>query len=256
MENSAVLSVDNITVKFDKTEILRNVSLEMKNGEILSLIGPNGCGKTTFLRTVAGLLPYDGSISINGKQIRSLSRGEIAKRIAMLGQTASVYFTFSVFDCVMMGRYARLSSKIIKTPSYDDKIAAENALEAVGITDLRDRLITTLSGGQLQRVFLARTIAQEPQLILLDEPTNHLDFRYQLELIEYLKEWVRNTGNAVVGVMHDINLAFNLSDDIAVMSEGKLERMPRSDLIKNGRLNELYDVDVRASMNRMLEYWV
>jgi len=141
-------------------------------------------------------------------------------------------------------------------PSFNDKLYTAECLKAVGMYELRDRQITTLSGGQLQRVYLARTLAQEPSIILLDEPTNHLDLKNQAELIDYLKEWSKIDGHTVIGVLHDINLAMRLADNVLVLDNGKTAALGKADeVITSNLLNKVYDMDVVGFMTDSLKRW-
>jgi len=155
-----------------------------------------------------------------------------------------------------MGRYLHIKDKILGLPSEEDKAAVMRCLEATDLISESDRSITTLSGGQLQRVFLARTLAQEPEIILLDEPTNHLDLKYQLELVEYLKKWTMDSRRTIIGVMHDINLAMKLSDNVMVMKDGGIMAMGKTgDVITDALLREVYEIDVAEYMRESLGRW-
>ena len=238
-------------------DIVKNVSISIKNNENLSIIGPNGCGKTTLLKTIMGLLPHRGDIEINGKPFHTMKRREISLNIAMLGQQMGIYFTYSVFDTVMMGRYLHIKSRFSNRPTKDDRDVVLESLAAVDLLSVKDKEITRLSGGQLQRVFLARTLAQEPKLILLDEPTNHLDLKCQIEVIEYLKNWSSKNDRAVVGVLHDINLAMLLGDKIVVMKDGEMRAMGNADEIPNSNiLDEVYEMEVKKYMRSSYKRWV
>ena len=174
----------------------------------------------------------------------------------MLSQMPALYFSYSVYDTVMMGRYPHLRDQMLGLPSEEDKAVVKRSLEAVDLLDVKDREITSLSGGQLQRVFLARTLAQEPKIILLDEPTNHLDLKYQIELTHYLQNWVQEGERAVVGVLHDLNLALHLGGNMAVMKKGRIKALGKGDeIIKSGHLEESYEIDVADYMRKSLRLW-
>jgi len=222
----------------------------------MSIIGPNGCGKSTLLKAIANTLPYKGSIRVNGKPFNKMKRREIALNIAMLSQQPSIYFAYSVYDTVMMGRYLHIRGRITGTPTKGDHDVVLRSLEAVGMIAEAKRDITKLSGGQLQRVFLARALAQEPRVILLDEPTNHLDLKCQIEIISYLKKWAAEGDRAIVGVLHDINLAMLLSDDMIVMKDGEVRANGRADtIIISGLLDDVYDMNVADYMRSSLQKW-
>lgn len=251
-----MLALNNVTAGYNGTDVLRNVSLKVNSNENLSIIGPNGCGKTTLLRVVANILPFKGDIEIGGKQLKKMKHKEISRRIAMLSQISGIYFSYSVFDTVMMGRYLHINDKLLGLPSEADKKQVMLCLEAVNLVHEANRLITTLSGGQLQRVFLARTLAQEPEIILLDEPTNHLDLKYQIELIEYLKKWAGEGNRTIIGVMHDINQAMKLSENVMVMKDGEIKALgKKDDVITDALMEEVYEIDVAHYMRESLKRW-
>jgi len=219
-------------------------------------VGPNGCGKTTLLKAIAGILPSRGDIGVDGKPLSAMKRREISQNIAMLSQQPSIYFAYNIFDTVMMGRYLHIKNGISHTPTKHDKGVVAHALSAVNLWQDREKDITKLSGGQLQRVFLARALAQEPRIILLDEPTNHLDLKCQTELIEYLKKWAKAGERAVIGVLHDINLAMLLSDNLMVMKDGKIAAKGNiCHIIANNTLDEVYEMDVAKHMRSCFEKW-
>jgi len=249
-----MLSLNNVSAGYGGIDVIRNISMEIKGN--VSIVGPNGCGKTTLLKVIANILPSKGGIEIMGKKFSEMKRREISLNIAMLSQQPSIYFAFSVFDTVMMGRYLHIRGRISDTPTKEDKDVVTRALEAVNLMTEKDRDITKLSGGQLQRVFLARALAQEPRIILLDEPTNHLDLKCQIEIIEYLKKWAQEGNRAVVGVLHDINLAMRLSDNFIVMKNGEIQASGNADdIIADGLLDHVYEMDVVEYMNVSLEKW-
>ncbi|HHV97605.1 MAG TPA: ABC transporter ATP-binding protein [Clostridiaceae bacterium] len=251
-----MLSIKGLFCGYNGVDVIKEVSLDINAGENISIIGPNGSGKTTFLRAVAGLIPYKGSIKLDGKEIVQMKRKEIASKIAFMSQISTIYFSYTVFETVMLGRYLRMKGGVFSEPSKKDKEFVLKCLDAVNLTELKDRQITSLSGGQLQRVFIARTFAQEPEIILLDEPTNHLDLKHQIELVEYLKEWSQKGRRVVIGVFHDINLAMQFSDKILLFSDGQVAAYGDYRTILDGDLlKSIYSIDIKNYMLNSLRRW-
>ncbi|MCL2747539.1 MAG: ABC transporter ATP-binding protein [Oscillospiraceae bacterium] len=254
--NDCLLTLDSLSAGYNGADVIHDISFRVSAGENLSIIGPNGCGKTTLLHAIAHILPFTGEMALGGKSTRKMKHREIAGKIAVLCQISGIYFSYSVFDTVMMGRYLHIRDKFLGVPSREDKAYVTHCLEVVDLLAEKDREITKLSGGQLQRVFLARTLAQEPEIILLDEPTNHLDLKYQIELVEYLKEWAAEGNRAVIGVLHDINLALRLSGRLLVMKDGRVQAHGKTDeIVTGGLLERAYEVDVARYMRESLKMW-
>jgi iron complex transport system ATP-binding protein len=250
-----MLKLANVCAGYGGTDVIHNISFEIEKGESLAIAGPNGCGKSTLLKVICGLLDFRGQIEIDGSNAATLKPRRRAAKVAMLGQISPVYFAYSVYDTVMMGRYLHMDG-LLGTPSRQDRAIVENCLNTVKLWDERDKSINTLSGGQLQRVFLARTLAQDPQIVLLDEPTNHLDLKFQLELIDYLKSWAHEQNRSIIGVLHDINLAMRLSDDIMLMKAGKIAAMGKiGDVLSAATLEGVYEMDVAGAMRDAFKIW-
>ena len=249
-----MLSLKNVSAGYDGTDVIKNISFEVKGNVVI--VGPNGCGKTTLLKAIANILPFKGKIEIRGKPFDKMKRREISKNIAMLTQQMGIYFDYNVYDTVMMGRYLHIKDRLAGNPVKEDISAVMESLEAVNLIDDKDREITKLSGGQLQRVFLARALAQNPKLILLDEPTNHLDLKCQIEIIDYLKKWAACGERAIIGVLHDINLAMQLSEDMIVMKAGEVQASGKADsIVKSGLMDDVYEMDVAGYMRDKLNKW-
>lgn len=250
-----MLKIVNVSSFYNKFKALNNVSFELKKGENLSIIGPNGCGKTTLLRCISNTISFEGNIYINDNNIKNLKRKNLAKQVGMLSQLTTINFDYTVFDTVMMGRYIYQYNFFITNNNEDTNIVL-NALKTVDLINYKDRNISNLSGGQLQRVFLAKLIVQNPNIVLLDEPTNHLDLKYQIELIQFLKNWGKENNKTIIGVIHDINLAMLLTDNIMVMENGTIKCFDKScNILKNDILNKVYDIDIKDYMLKSLKKW-
>ena len=233
-----MLHVKDLYAGYGSGDVLHGITFDLPLGKNLCILGPNGCGKTTLLKSIAGLLESRGELTLDGKPIRSMRRPEIASHIAVMSQISTVYFSFSVYETVMMGRYQKLRRGLFSAPSPEDRRCVEGYLEATGLTPLRERQISELSGGQLQRVFLARTLAQEPEIILLDEPTS------------------REKGRTVIGVLHDINLSLLLSDQLLFIKDGRIAGMGTAETtLHKGFLQQVYDMDVAEYMLGALKKW-
>ncbi len=251
-----MLQMAHVTAGYNGKNVLHDISFDLPRGKSLSILGPNGCGKTTLIRAIAALIESEGDILLDGKDIRAMNRREIASKIAVMTQISSIYFPYTVYETVMLGRYMYTRSSFFGSPTKKDREIVERCLKTTDISDLRDKMIDTLSGGQLQRVLLARTLAQEPQLILLDEPTNHLDIRHQLELLDYLKEWSHTDHHAVIGVFHDINLAMRLSENMLFLTDGCIRGMGDAEKLIDSRfLQEVYGMDILGYMLDSYGYW-
>ena len=250
-----MLNIKDLFAGYNNEDVIRNINFKMQKGESLCVLGPNGCGKSTLLKAIARIIDYRGIVSINDEDISSLSRKELAKKIAMLSQNAQIYFPYTVYETVSMGRYAHLQG-FLKNLSADDKIIIEDILNKLDIWNVKDCIIDELSGGTLQRVFLARTLAQTPDLILLDEPANHLDLKHQIELLEFLKTWVKDNNKMLVSVFHDLNLARQFGDTAIILNNGTIAANGSIDDVLNSEiLNEVYGIDIFAFMKKSLENW-
>jgi iron complex transport system ATP-binding protein len=250
-----MLEIKNLYSGYDGTDVIHDINLRAANGEFLCILGPNGCGKSTLLKAIARILSYRGSILVDNREVSSYNRKDLAKKIALMGQSSEIYFPYSVYDTVSLGRYAHTEG-FLKKLSVEDKEIINDILHRLGLFDEKDRMINELSGGQLQRVFLARTLAQNPDIILLDEPTNHLDLKHQVELLQYLLRWAKDTDKTVIGVLHDLNLVHYYGDNAAIMHQGALVSYGKPKQVLNGEtLNNIYDLDIRAFMLESLENW-
>ncbi len=249
-----MLTVEHLCCGYGGDPVLNDVSFSVEEGRCLCIMRPNGCGKTTLLRAVAGLLPYDGDVCIEGRNLRDLSRREIAQNLALMSQISTVYFSYTVYETVLMGRYAHASGAFSGTSDEDRRIALD-AMARTGTLELKDRLVTELSGGQLQRVFLARTFAQSPRIILLDEPTNHLDLKYQVQLVADLKVWAAQEKHCVVGVLHDVNLALEFADSMVLLDGGRVLTCGSVEEFDLSQLSRVYQMDVGDYMRRSLKRW-
>jgi iron complex transport system ATP-binding protein len=250
-----MFEVKNLFAGYNGADVICNISFRAEGGENLCVLGPNGCGKSTLLKSIARVIDYRGVVSIGGENISTLPRKELAKKISLLNQSASVYFPYTVYETVSMGRYA-YSQGFLKNLSAADREIIENILKKLDIWDIRERMIDELSGGTLQRVFLARTLAQTPDLILLDEPANHLDLKHQIELLNFLRAWVKENNKTLISVFHDLNLARLFCDTAIVLNNGTIAAAGKiGEVLNGGILSEVYEIDIRAFMRESLEKW-
>jgi iron complex transport system ATP-binding protein len=236
-------------------DVIRNISFSVKKGECLCVLGPNGCGKSTLLKSIARIIDYRGSVLVDGGDISALPRKQLAQKIALLSQNMQVFFPYTVYETVSMGRYA-YSQGFLKNLSANDKTIINDTLKKLDLWDIKERMIDELSGGTLQRVFLAKTMAQTPRLILLDEPANHLDLKHQIALLDYLKSWVKENDTSLIGVFHDLNLSRYFGDTAVLMNEGNLAACGTIEEVLNSAiLDTVYGIDIRGFMRKSLEKW-
>ncbi|MEA4897970.1 ABC transporter ATP-binding protein [Bacillota bacterium Meth-B3] len=249
-----MLEIQHLSAGYAGVPVVKDVSFGVRMGESACVLGPNGCGKTTLLRAIARLIPFTGEVRIGGQDIKTLTRRELAREVAVMSQVSTLHFAYSVYDTVMMGRY--LNARALGGAGRADRAVVEGCLKAIGLWDIREQPIDALSGGQLQRVFLAKALAQQPRVILLDEPTNHLDIKCQMELIEYLKDWMTSGEHAVIGVFHDVNLALTLAERLIFMKEGRVAGQGAfPDVAEPAFLEGVYGMDVAGYMRRSLKRW-
>lgn len=251
-----MLRLKDLRAGYNGHEVLHGISFDFQTGQNYCILGPNGCGKTTLVRAAAALIESTGTLEIDGQSIRKMKRREIASRIAVMSQVTQIYFPFTVYDTVMLGRYQHMSGRMFGGPGREDREIVEQCLASVRLDGLRDRPIDELSGGQRQRVFLAQALAQNPQIILLDEPTNHLDVRHQVELIDYLHRWSADGRHAVIGVLHDINLALRLTENTVFMKDGQIVGSGVFDRVAGADfLRDVYETDIAGYMRESFEKW-
>jgi iron complex transport system ATP-binding protein len=250
-----MLEVKDLYAGYGGDDVIRNICFSVKARESLCILGPNGCGKSTLLKSLARIINCRGQVSLDGRELATIPRKALAQKIAMLGQNTQVFFPYTVRETVSMGRYA-YSQGFMKNLSAQDRAIIDDIITKLDIEDIREHMIDELSGGQLQRVFLARTLAQTPDVILLDEPTNHLDLKYQIELLQYLKNWVKENNTIFVSVFHDLNLARHFGDTALLIDKGIIAAYgPIEETLIHEKLQEVYGIDIRAFMLESLEKW-
>ena len=248
-----MIEVNKLSFSYGNKKILNNISFKIFENDRLCIIGPNGSGKTTLLKSLCNILDFQGSIFIDNKNIKDI---EVYKTVAFMSQISEIYFDYSVFDTVILGRYSSFKDKIFSTPDKKDKEIVLECLEKLKIIHLKDKSINELSGGELQKVFLARVFAQNPKVILMDEPANHLDLNSQIELIYNLKEWVSKDLRCIIAVMHDINNVFNFANKILLLDKGENLYFGDYENFNLELLNKIYNVNVAEYMRNSLNKWL
>jgi iron complex transport system ATP-binding protein len=222
MDRELIVAVGDLTCRYAGAprDALRAVSLDVRAGEFHALLGPNGSGKTTLLRAALGLVrPVEGRAEILGRPAAEWSRRDLARVVGVVPQREENLFPQRVHETVLLGRYPHLS--VFGGVRAADGAAVERALIACDAVDLADRWLWTLSGGEYQRVRLARALAQEPRLLVLDEPTTSLDLRHEMELFELVRDLVDGQGLAALMITHHVNLAARFSDQVLILAEGR-----------------------------------
>jgi iron complex transport system ATP-binding protein len=237
------IEAQQITFSYTTDDVIKNVSLTVKQGEFLGIIGPNGAGKSTFLRILCGILhPQCGTVYVFDQDIKHIHPKRIAQHIGFVCQETYFSLNFLVEDIVHMGRYPYL--RAFQKQNKQDREAVDYALEAADVSQFRKRPINSLSSGERQRVVIARTLAQEPKVLVLDEPTSHLDLYHQSTIMELLKK-LNGQGMSIIIVNHDLNLAGLYCQRLVLMHQGEVyaEGPPRS-LLNRETLQEVYKTDV------------
>jgi iron complex transport system ATP-binding protein len=239
------LTIDSIHVILAKTKIVKNISMNVHDGQFVGIIGPNGCGKSTLLKSVyKALKPSEGTVRLDTMDILKTRQRTVAKYLSVVGQFNEIGFDFPVYEMVMMGRSPH--KHLMETDSLKDKEIVDSALRIVNLEHLANRSFLSLSGGEKQRVILARAIAQMPHILILDEPTNHLDIKYQLQIMRVVK----SLSISVLAALHDLQIAAEYCDYLYVMKQGELfaEGNP-CNLLTKELIRKVYDVECETFVN-------
>lgn len=252
MEN--IIELKNITLKYGDYEVLRDISFNIKKGEFTSIIGPNGAGKSTVLKAIMKNIELaSGDISIKGKSIKNITHKEKACIIGFVPQEFNISFDFTVYDIVAMGRNPYIAK--FKKSKFDDKKIIEESLQKTNTYEFKDKYFNSLSGGEKQRVIIARALAQQPEILILDEATSSLDIHHQLDILELIHSLNREDGLTVLTIMHDLNLASRFSDKIVLLSKnGVIKFGTPSEVIDEQVLKNVYDMDMVVRENKLLSY--
>lgn len=239
-----MLKIEKLKFGYTDTEVIKSITMSVEKGKFVCIIGPNGSGKTTLIKNVCQLLkPKSGSIKMSGISVLKHKPKAFAKMVAVVHQGSNSAFDFNVEEAVLMGRYPYV--KRFHSETQKDR---EIALEALKLTDtlhLKDKSLHTISGGERQRVMIAKALAQEPDLLILDEPISNLDIKYQIEILKLCQKLNQTKGITILMTLHDINLASRFADEIVIMKSGEIHHqgLPR-DVITKENIKKVYDVDV------------
>lgn len=239
-----ILKCESLSVGYHHKAIVENISFQVHRGEIVSIIGQNGVGKSTLLKTMAGLQPpVSGRVFLGNRELSKVSGNEKARRMSILLTDRLQGEYLSCYEVVATGRYAYTNR--LGMLSKEDQIAIRDAMEVIDIVELKDRQFEQLSDGQKQRVMLARAICQKPEIVILDEPTSYLDIGYKIEIMMLLRR-LANQGIAILMTMHDLELAAKISDRVICMKDGCVEKTGNaSDVFQKEYLCNLFDVNIQ-----------
>ena len=246
-----LLEAKSASFNYGDREIFKDINFKISRGEVFCVIGPNGCGKTTLLDSILGMLKLrQGDVLIEDRSVHSMRPYEIARKIAYIPQIHTKTFPYTVLDIVLMGRASYTG--IFSSPSDEDVGIAEEALKLVGLIGLKDRPYTQLSGGEVQLVMIARALAQKTPVIIMDEPTAHLDFRHELTVLETIVHLVNNTKLSVIMATHFLNHAFyfennKIKTSVALMDNKTFSMVGSpTDIISEDILMSLYNINAKV----------
>ncbi|MFQ6105978.1 MAG: ABC transporter ATP-binding protein [Thermoplasmata archaeon] len=239
-----LLRVDRIECRYDSIKVLEDVTFEVPSGAIFGVVGPNGSGKTTLIRCMSKVLePARGVVWLNEENLSHMSFRDVARNVGVVPQTTRPGFAFTAYEIVAMGRTPYIGRLQVETKEEFDVI--KEAMVSADCWNLRSRLFFELSGGEQQRVIIARALAQNPGVLLLDEPTSHLDLGYQLEMMDMIEGLAEERNLVVIAIFHDLNLAARYCKNIALLSKGKIERVGKTfDVLTDKNIKKVYGVDV------------
>ena len=242
-DDAPVFSLRHCSYSYPANQCVRDISLTLQPGRFYGLVGPNGSGKTTLIRMLADLQrPTGGTIQLHGTPIAAYSRRELARLLSLVPQHFTMEFDYTVFEVVMMGRNPHIAR--FSRPSEKDVALVEKALIQLDIFELRNRYVTRLSGGEKQRVLVARAMAQNTSIMLLDEATASLDIQHSIEIMSVLRQRVEQNGVTVISAIHDLDLAAAFCNELLVLHEGKLAQSGPVDSILTGEmLLEIFGVE-------------
>jgi iron complex transport system ATP-binding protein len=246
-----MLRARSLRAGYGDSEVLRGIDIDVARGEICAVIGPNGCGKTTLLRVIGGVLaPRAGDVTIDGSDVARMKSGDLARRVAVVSQHATLPEGFDAFQTALMGRSPHL--RLLQSESARDVAIVREAMERTDCWRLRDRTIDQLSGGERQRVLIARALAQEPEILLLDEPTSNLDIHHQVDTFRLITRLCREQQLAVLAVVHDLTLAATFADRVVVLSEGSVIAQGHpTNVIDAAMIERVYGLSVRVLQHPM-----
>lgn len=242
----SIIKIENVNFSYDnKADAIKNINLSINEGEIFTIIGPNGSGKSTLLKCISGYLkPYTGDITVKGKNIIDYSAKEIAKTMALMQQHFALSYDFTVMQVVLMGRNPHI--KRLQSETQKDYDIANESLKKAEIYHLKSRSITTLSGGEWQRMILARALCQQSEIMLLDEPIAGLDIKHQINLMSIVAKLSRENRISTVCVLHDLNLACHYSDRVVLLKDGQVFKIGKPhDVMTKENLEYVYETPIR-----------
>lgn len=250
-----MLEVKNLTVRFGNAVIINDISFTVSPGQWMMVVGPNGAGKTTIISAVSRSVPYTGQVLFEGTDIQRQKSRELARCIGVLSQNHYVGYGFTVEEVIRLGRYAHAPGLLAGGKDKGEELVRD-AIQKTGLETCLHQSVLTLSGGELQRTFLAQVFAQNPRLLILDEPTNHLDLVYQKQVFHLVQEWLKTPGRAVISVVHDLSLARAYGTHALLMQKGRIVSSGSiKEVMTPEHLNEVYSMDVFAWMQNLYGQW-
>ncbi len=250
-----MLEVKNLSVTLGGVQILTDVSFSARDEQWLMILGPNGAGKSTIVNAISGGIPYTGEVRLDGESVRCMKPRARARKLGVLSQNHHVSYAFTVEEIVRMGRYAHARSPF-SLRGEADEASFLDAVEQTGLTGFLKQSMLTVSGGEMQRAFLAQLLCQDPRLMLLDEPTNHLDPKYQKQIFDLVRRWVAQSGRCIVSVVHDLSLARAYGTHALLLKDGRV--CASGDIravLTDEHLRQVYDMDVYGWMRTLYEGW-
>ena len=242
--NPSIL-VRNLTFAYQDRAVLHGVSLSVEKGEMAGILGPNGSGKTTFIKILSAVLSGQGEVTLNGRNIETYGRRKLSKLIAVVPQESRINFPYTAAEIVLMGRAGHHGPFALE--GKKDLDVARTSMESTDSLSFSNRYLHELSGGEKQRVLIARALAQEPEILLLDEPSAFLDLKHQLHVFELLRQLNRERGLTIVAALHDLNLAALFFPRLVMLREGKIYRDGSpGEVLTEKTIDEVYGIRVRV----------